>query len=215
MAIRIVSEMTPEQVSRAVDGFAKRYVDDWEDWLSTPPRDRAAEFGRILRKWQATRPYTMRRTRGEARHGPPFLEDLIAQAEPYLCLIRDVTLSNVMDIEPQQRDALCALWHVFRALCLERPASDVGITKAVLLLTNGRIGPAFDSTARDRLGIGRISRPEDWVVVLDEIGSDIRDFELEHSVPLRSAVPREFGHLELGRLYDMVIGPRETGRKHK
>jgi hypothetical protein len=82
-------------------------------------------FGRILRKWQAGRPSTMHRTRIEARHKPPFLEDLIEQAELHLHLLRDVTLPNIKSIEPPQREALHSLWHIFKKLTLERPASEV------------------------------------------------------------------------------------------
>ena len=211
MQIRAVSEMNPEEIRQAVAGFAAKYVRDWEEWLSTPASDRVAKLGSILRKWQAGRPYTMRRPRRESRHGPPFLEDLIAQAIPHLRVIKPITLLNVTDVE--QRDALHGLWNAFKQLCLEHPANEVGITKAVLLLTSGKIGPAFDSNVRARLGIGRITGLQDWKEVLGEIGADIRSFEHRYGIPLNQAVDSEYRHLKPGRLYDMVLGPRDAARR--
>jgi hypothetical protein len=209
MQISIVSEMTLEELAQAIRGFQKEYVTHWEDWLATPVPERASAFGSILRKWQAGRPRTMRRTRGDGRHEAPFLEDLIAQAQQHLDALQDIRTPNLRAMQPFHRSALHALWDVFRNLTLERPATEVGISKAVLLLTNGRIGPAFDSNVRERLGIDRIQSPEDWISVLVQVGADIRGFEQKWGVSFNEAVPPEFRHLETGRLYDMVLGPRE------
>jgi len=210
MPIQVVSRLTPEQVRQEVMGFARRHVDDWDDWLTTPAEHRARKFGVILRKWQATRPCRMRRTRDEARHSPPYLEELIEQAQPHLELSEDVTLSTIADMGSVQRDALCRLWQIFEQLSVERPAMCVGITKAVLLLTDGRIGPAFDSQVRTRLGIGHIRDPKEWIAHLAEISLDLRGFACKYGVSVHEAVPLEFRHLEEGRVYDMVLGPRES-----
>jgi hypothetical protein len=42
-------------------------------------------------------------------------------------------------------------------------ASCVGITKSILLVTDGRIGPAFDSTVRARLRLERPRCSTDWI----------------------------------------------------
>jgi hypothetical protein len=190
-----------------MDGFAARYVEDWDTWLAAPRYARPELFGRILRKWQATRPYPMRRLRIEAEHGAPFLDDLLESATEPLVVLGDLTVLTVAQRTPQQDEALTALWAVFSRLPTARLASCVGITKAVLLLTDGRIGPAFDRQVRTKIGVGRPATCGDWLHILQEIGEDIAVFESIHG-PLTSAVPSRFAHLAYGRLYDMALGPR-------
>jgi hypothetical protein len=217
--IRVLSQMTPPELAQAVSGFRNTYVSDWQEWLTTPPTDQARQFARILRKWQATRPYKLRSTRAqaheqadeEAQQEPPFLDDLIEWAQPHLAVLEAVTLASIHRIRPSQRNAMHELWSIFRRLPRSHHASCVGISKAILLLTNGRIGPAFDSNVRDRLSIDQINSPSDWIFVLDQIGSDVRSFEQRWGVSLSEAVPPRFRHVEAGRLYDMVLGPRESG----
>jgi hypothetical protein len=212
LPIAALSTLTPEQVHDRVAGYARRYVVDWDEWLATPAEDRIAAFGRTLRKWQATRPYRMRRPRDEADHDPPYLEDLVAQAQPHLDLIRDLTVRTMVDIEPLQQRAMRELWLTFRHLSLDRPASCVGISKAVLLLTDGRIGPSLDSRVRAGLGIERVTSASEWVEVLVGVSQDLRAFERANGLSLREAVPEAFRHLGEGRLCDMAFGPRE--RRH-
>lgn len=217
MQIRVVSEMTPRELAQAVGGFRKTYVSDWEDWLNTPASDEVGKFASILRKWQATRPYKLRRTRAEAdeeaQHEAPFLDDLIEWAQPHLGVVEGITLVSIHGIRPPQRNAMHELWSIFRQLPISHSSSCVGISKAILLLTNGRIGPAFDSNVRKRLRIDLIKSSRDWIGVLAQIGSDVRSFEQKWGVPLSEAVPPRFRHLEVGRLYDMVLGPRESGTR--
>lgn len=87
-----------------------------------------------------------------------------------------------------------------------RPASCVGISKAVLLLTDGRIGPALDSQVRTWLGISKPKTAAAWIGVLEGVSEDIAEFEARNG-PLRDAVPARFAHLAYGRLYDMAFGP--------
>jgi hypothetical protein len=213
--IRVLSEMTPRELAQAASGFRKKYVSHWEDWLNTPSSHRATKFASILRKWQATRPYELRSARAEAhqraQHDPPFLDDLIEWAQPHLRAVEGITLASIHGIRPPQRKAMDELWGIFTQLPTSHSASCVGVSKAVLLLTNGRIGPAFDSNVRGRLGIDRINSSRDWIAVLAQIGLDVLAFEEKWAVPVSEAVPPQFRHLEVGRLYDMVLGPRERG----
>ena len=215
MHIRVLSEMTPRQLAEAISGFRKRHVSDWEEWLTTPPSDQVRKFASILRRFQATRPYKLRSARAEAhqraQHEPPFLDDLIQWARPHLLAVEGITLASIHGIRPPQRNAMEELWSIFTQLPTSHSASCVGISKAILLLTNGRIGPAFDSNVRERLGIDRINSSRDWIAVLAQIGSDVRCFEQKWGVPMFEAVPPQFRHLEVGRLYDMALGPRESG----
>lgn len=211
MQIRVLSQMTPRELAQAVRDFRKTYVSDWERWLNTPASDQVREFARILRKFKATRPHKLRSTREQAQHEPPFLDDLIEWAQPHLLVVEGITLASIHDIRPPQSNAMDELWSIFTQLPRSHPASCVGISKAILLLTNGRIGPAFDSNVRKRLRIHPIKTSRDWIAVLAQIGSDVRSFEQKWGVCLSEAVPRQFRHLEAGRLYDMALGPRESG----
>jgi hypothetical protein len=80
LPIYVLRNKTPKQVHDDVSGFALRYVNDWEAWLSAGTELRPELFGRIVRKWQATRPRAMRRLRDEAQHDAPFLNDLLARS---------------------------------------------------------------------------------------------------------------------------------------
>ena len=199
--------MTPAQVSEAVAGFATQYVNDWDWWLTVPAQRRPAVLGQILRRWQATRPQPMRRTRAEATHAAPYLEDLFEEAQMSVRVLDDLDLSAIRRRTEAQERSLRGLWGNFSRLTATGEATCVGITKGVLLVTDGRIGPAFDSTVRARLKLERPKYSVDWLTSLDRIADDIAAFESRHG-PLEAAVPARFKHLATGRLYDMALGPR-------
>jgi hypothetical protein len=58
----------------------------------------------------------------------------------------------------------------------------VGISKAVLLASNGQIGPALDSQVRDQLRIRAPVSSGEWLHILDDVGADIRAFEAQHGL---------------------------------
>lgn len=187
MTIIAIRRVTREEFRAAVDGFDRRYARDWDAWLAVEPSARARLFGRILRKWNATRPKTMRRIRSEAIHGAPFLEDLPELAVEPLERLNDLTVLTVADRTARQSRALADLWTLFSSLPSDGTASCVGITKAVLLLTNGRIVPAFDSNVRRQIGAGRPETCTAWVGILEGVAEDIAAFESRHG-PLDKAV---------------------------
>jgi hypothetical protein len=205
--INVLRGKTPQQVSADVQDFAQRYVRDWDAWLAAPAPCRPDLFGKILRKWQATRPAAMRRLRTQASHAPPFLDDLLAWATAPLATLGAVDVRSIRSRTTVQDNALRDLWHIFSQLLTRGTASCVGITKAVLLLTDGRLGPAFDSHVRKKVRVGPPATCAAWVAVLEEIADDIVAFEAAHG-PLARAVPCQFAHLGYGRLYDMALGPR-------
>lgn len=210
MTIEVLGVMTPREVRAAVEGFATRYVKDWDDWLAAPRSARPELFGRTLRKWQATRPAPPRRLRAVAKHRAPYLDDLLSSATEPLSVLRNLTVMTIANRSRQQDEALVAMWDLFSGLPTDRLASCVGITKAVLLLTDGRIGPAFDSRVRKKLGVrgpAKFVSCGDWLQILEDVGDDIAAFESTHG-PLAKAVPDRFSHLAYGRLYDMALGPR-------
>jgi hypothetical protein len=205
--IAAIRHKTPSQFRADVDAFAERYVRDWDCWLSTSREGRPMLFGRILRKWQATRPRPIRRLREEAQHGAPFLDDLLEDAAKPLHVVAGCSVLTIAGRTAEQQEAFRMLWANFARLPLSGRPSCVGITKAVLLLTEGRIGPALDSRVRAKLGVARPADCAEWLGMLEEIGEDIAGFERAHG-PMAEIVSSRFAHLAPGRLYDMALGPR-------
>ena len=207
MAIRALQELEPAEVRVALASFRPTYVRDWDRWLSTPIGRRPIVMGEILRKWQATRPYPMRRAQHDATHPSPYIDDLLKAASgPVSSLTTlDVTWMILRSAEPSA--ALNELWSIFSGLTTKGVASCVGISKAVLLATDGRIGPALDSNVRNTLGVRHPTSASQWLDVLEDVGSDISAFEKQHG-SLSTVVPHAFANLGYGRIYDMVFGPK-------
>jgi GrpB-like predicted nucleotidyltransferase (UPF0157 family)/mannose-6-phosphate isomerase-like protein (cupin superfamily) len=149
----------------------------------------------------------VRRPRAEASHEPPYIEDLLDEAAPHLAVLGDLTVTGLAHATRDQINALHGLWAIFSKLPQKGSASCVGITKAILLLTNGRIGPAFDSIVRKNLGLkDHLKSSDEWIGVLRGISEDILAFEERHG-KLAGIVPDRFAQYHVGRLYDMVLGP--------
>jgi hypothetical protein len=211
-----IRNLTIEQIQQRLESFDQSYVQDWNIWLTvrrdypldhTPP-----EFGRILRRWQACRPNTMRRCQGDATHGAPYLEDLVNDALSAAAALNGFDLAQANLMNKAVENALQELWAIFTNLsysgrCRNGLAGVVGISKAVLLITEGRVGPAFDSMVRRRLGTGAILTSGSWITNLKKIADDINQFEQVNRCTLREAVPSSYSGLHTGRLYDMILGP--------
>ncbi len=214
MAVEALRNMTPRELRRAENSFSRRYVDDWNKWLRTPREERPQLFGQILRKWQAARPHKMRRLQVEAKHKRPFLDDLLKSAAEPLRVLGRLTVLRIAHRTREQDKALTKLWKNFSLLSIAGVASCVGISKAVLLLTDGKIGPALDSRVRHALGVRPPTTAREWLTILEDVAKDIAAFEASHG-PLMNAVPSRFAHLAYGRLYDMALGPRGPARKRQ
>jgi hypothetical protein len=190
------------------------YVNDWQLWVGTLESQHhvAGRLGQTLRKWQACRPNRMRRPTSEADHDPPYLEDLIATAIPFIHILQTFDTRLLVSYTPQAEHALHRLWHIFENLSYHGLANHgqtgvVGISKAVMLLTEGRVGPAFDSTVRGNLGILAPESPDEWIQALQITTRDIRAFELANHCTLQTAAPSRFADFQSGRIYDMALGP--------
>jgi len=214
--IQGISNLTVNQLRQRILTFDRSYVDDWNTWLriqrNYPLNDVAVEFGRVLRRWQACRPNTMRRCRGEAVHKAPYLEDLLRKGVDALSGLSSFEFCHADAINDDIENALLELWGIFRDLSYKGRSRNglagvVGISKAVLLLTEGRVGPAFDSQVRAKLGIGDIATAKSWIMNLRNVAKDIARLELLNQCSLREVVPKEFSGLHYGRLYDMILGP--------
>jgi hypothetical protein len=207
-----IEKLTVEEFQARINRFDQQYVRDWTTWLNTQPDARATQLGLVLRRWQACRPNTMRRTKAEKQHSPPYLDDLIAQAAQHLQQLQHFDIRIGASFAPQNCDSLIEVWNVFQNLSYHGRvrnglAGVVGISKAVLLLTDGRVGPAFDSEVRRNLQLGSIDNPRQWIDALKTVCRDIRAFERNNQISLQDAAPRHYGGLHSGRLYDMALGP--------
>ena len=214
LTVTLLRSLTPDAVQQRARAFSRQYALDWECWQGVVAHHGLTsnvgiqEFGRILRSWQATRPYPMRRPRadGAYRHQPPYLDDLVMQAQPHLDALGDTTVRDADRLWTRQVVALAGLWDLFAGLTQRGTASCVGITKAVMLQTCGRIGPPLDSRVRERLGLSRPETAEAWVEMLQAIAGDIRAFEESHGLTLEDIVDGGF-RVGVGRIYDMVAWP--------
>ena len=205
-----------QQVKKKIEEFPQPYADNWKHWLAVKkkaPNNVPTVFGVTLRKWQACRPNTMRRDKHGADHDPPFLDDLIGQAESPLAALNHFEMRSADLFNKEVKMALHQLWDIFKHLSYRGKAHGglagiVGISKAVLLLTEGRIGPAFDSTVRDNLKIKEINDPFCWIYELKNVAQDIEAFERKNNCLLIDCAPTVYSKFHYGRLYDMAFGPR-------
>ena len=211
-----IRNLTIRQIQQRIESFDYSYVQDWNIWLTvrrdypfdhTPP-----EFGRILRRWQACRPNAMRRCQADATHEAPYLEDLVNDALDAAGALNGFDLGQTNLMDKVIEHALQQLWDIFTNLsysgrCRNGLAGVVGISKAVLLITEGRVGPAFDSMVRRRLATGAIPTVGSWIANLKKVAEDINQFEQTNRCNLREAVPSTYSGLHNGRLYDMILGP--------
>jgi hypothetical protein len=118
----------------------------------------------------------------DANYKGPYLDDLLSQSQKALAHFDGFKLSNADAIDQEIECTLTQLWKIFQYLSFSGRARNglagvVGISKAVLLLTDGRIGPAFDSEIRRKLRTGKIFTPAAWVANLRNVAADIAEFE--------------------------------------
>ena len=210
-----IAIFTIEQFQERIRRFERSYVQDWDQWCDSYTRgiDVAVQFGRVLRRWQACRPNSMRRSRSEGSHQAPFLDDLIDEAAPHIQTLYKFDIRADDSFTADAKLALSRLWIIFQDLSYHGKARNgkagiVGISKATLLLTKGRIGPALDSNVRDHLGIQEPKNILEWISVLKLVSRDIQRFEEKNATTLQKAAPQQFQQLHCGRIYDMALGPR-------
>ena len=205
---------TIDTFRRKVDTFSSSYVGDWDAWLATNSSARPAQLGRILRKWQACRPNRMRREAASAMHQAPYLDHLLVLAAPHVEALSTFDIADPSALETATyTTALDHLWDVFEQLSYhgrvrQGLAGSVGISKAVMLVTDGRVGPAFDSSVRTGLKVGEITHRAQWRKALGVVNADIQEFQHATGMRFSEAKPAKFATLHNGRVYDMALGPR-------
>jgi hypothetical protein len=207
-----IAGLSVEQFQEKIRGFKQDYVRDWNTWCHAlqAQQNVASKFGETLRRWQACRPNTTRRTQQEAQHGPPFIENLLLQSNQHIHALHNFDIRRQAALNGEACLVLEQLWNIFLNLCYGQAQKGVVvISKAVLLLTEGRVGPAFDSNVRGRL---KIINAQQWFDSLQKVSEDILAFEAANQCTLQEATPPAFAGLHSGRIYDMALGPREKKR---
>lgn len=207
-----IANITVEDFQDRINCFDQSYVNDWNRWIAVQPGQRTAQFGSILRRRQSCRPNRMRRARAEQLHDEPYLDDLLNNSVQCLQGLQNFDIRLQASFTQQACDSLVQLWHIFQDLSYHGRARGgqagvVGISKAVLLLTEGRVEPAFDSEIRTHLGLRRIENANEWICALLVVSRDIQQFEAANQTTLQQAAPQQHAGLSSGRIYDMALGP--------
>lgn len=212
-----LSSKTAAEVEAEIKSFDVRYKRDWQSWMkvyeasSLSSAEVAGTCRAVLSKWQAVRSKTKGRTIRLLRHAAvdaPCFEDLLASASEPIRILGRTTIRDVRTVGATGRDALSCLWEVFRDLPTIGRANAVGITKAIKLVTGGRIGPALDSEVRGHLGIKEPRTAGEWITVLECVAEDLDAFESTNKCRLEDLVEAEWLPVAPGRAYDMVFGPK-------
>ena len=209
----IFENLSPDEVRERTARFRRRHVRDWKDWLpiSTcldaapePIEIRVAEkLGGILWNWRAC-------GRSQLLLEPHTLLETLNRAHACLYVLGNSDLRSFLFPTPLLRELIRSLWIIFRnGLCKKGKAGEVAITKAILLTTRGRIGPAFDSNVQRATGIIHIPDSENFVSVLSSLAKQLIAFEDQYRVRIEDLVPVDRGPVAIGRAIDMLLGPKE------
>lgn len=218
-----IATNTSLELRKRISEFNPAYMQHWDDWLKTPNNQRPLALKSTLGRWQACRGNPLRQlsTTAPITHPSPYLDDLYNQALPQLKILSKFDMSTTASFTPLTIKALHELWKIFENLSYQRNnpnrkkkaprqglAGIVGISKAVMLATDGRVGPAFDSKVRDELLFGKkIESSSDWIDALRIACADISQFEKKNNVTLQSATGI---NLHAGRIHDMALGPKKV-----
>lgn len=208
--------MGAAEIRERLDGFDRRYAEDWSHWSSlmetTGPStpDAIRMLDRLLRKWQALRPNPYRTAVGE--NG---LDQVLQGTLPLIDSLGDLDLCRSELKADGAERTLARLWDVLLELPARGHAGCVGISKVVMLLTAGRLGPALDSFVRRSLQVRKPpASAAEWIALMRAISRDIAAFEDRHG-RLQQLAGSGFSTIGIGRLYDMLAGPREDRERRK
>ena len=209
----MLADYSPEEISRILEKYESDDAQQWLSWVhlhrSGEPEEISEEFSGMLRKWKACRPYRVRRSRKEKAHRAPFMDDILDEAASHLDNLSDFELAGTPVIGDSHARSLGNLRNIFKHLCYkdspdEGKAGIVGISKATMMLTDGRIGPVFDSIVREKLKTGDIPDAESWIAALEAVGEDIHRFEVDNGCSLRECIPAHLSEFHTGMIYDII-----------
>ena len=208
MKVEFLRNKKIQEVKALILGFSPHYATDVRNFAATTTRygitspQAEKHLCRLLRKWKACRPSTVRKD----------LLPILTHLYPDFMTITTVNLRTIRD-DLNVRAAITRIWSTLTSqICNNRQISEVATSKAILILTNGRLGPALDSNARGALNLPRIRSSDDYFALLLAISEDIVAFEkVNYPILLEDLIPKEWQPVAVGRAYGMAIGPR--GRK--
>lgn len=207
MHINVLRNRDVKEIRSLIQNFSFRYIHDVKNFSVT-----ASEYGlisleasenliKLLKKWQACRPSSVQED---------VLSILKSIHEDYKT-IELIDLRNICYATPNEITAITRIWSTLVGkLCFNRTIAEVAASKTFLIITNGRIGPALDSNARRVLNIPRIQKSEDYISLLLAISEDIAAFENSNKIQLEDLVPKEWHPIFIGRVYDMIVGPKNN-----
>jgi hypothetical protein len=202
---------TADQYSHALKNFREKYVKNWDAWLARPRpelnRDgRRNIFISTLKAWGICRCPEG----GGIKHD--FNLDSFSGLEKISALLINYDLRSFTktdDVVVQLKN----LWIGLNGICENKQVNMLIASKATMLLTDGAIGPAFDSSVMATIwGIKYSSYDRSfgkWINLLSEVSKDIKDFEGRIGMRMEDAAPKGFRNVKVGRLYDMAFGPRQ------
>jgi hypothetical protein len=202
---------TTSEVLELIKDFDRRYVDDWNTWLRVSqgcdfqvtgiPFLVVSEFRQIMCKWRACRPKPYRSATD--------LQSTLDSATEPLGRMGTADLRSLQVPSDVLTDAICGLWRIFEdGLCSKGKATEVGVSKAILLVSKGRIGPAFDSTVKAALNARYVKDCGTYLKALGEIASQLASFEDREGTTLDDLAKQAGRPADVGRALDMVLGPR-------
>ena len=207
MKIEFLRNKRKEEVRVLIQGFSSDYCYDLhfftkitEKYGTFSPQS-AEALSQLLNKWTACRPS---RTNKDLL---PLLIDLNSD----LKTISNLDLRNIRQVSLNEKEAIDRIWlKLFNRICIPKKLTGVAPSKAILILTNGRLGPALDSKTRKTLGLQDIVSSVQYLTILSAVSEDIAAFENANSpILLEELVPEEWKPVFVGRAYDMAVGPRK------
>ncbi len=202
------------QFCNRLNQFNIAYVGDFEEWLNRTEEMEVELFGKILRRWQACRPNRMRRSENDPKRQNihPFLEDLLLASKEHISTLESFSVEDPNSYNDRNIKAIKYLWTIFSNLSYQGHARNgaaglVGISKAVLLLTDGRVGPAFDTNVKQAIGLYPKNEDE-WILALKFVTEDITIFKTNNKITsLQEIVSERYQNHHSGRIYDMAVWP--------
>jgi len=210
MNVNVLKNQSSNEVRALIKGFSSRYITDVNDFgnivssFGFVSSQTADHLRQLLRKWQACRPQAVRRE----------VLPLLRHLNEDFRIIETLDVRNIRNADPDKIAAISRIWDsLIGQLCVNREIADIATSKAIHILTTGRIGPALDSNARKVLKIPRVYSSEEYLSLLFAVSEDIAAFEKANGILLEDLVPEKWQPVLVGRVYDMVIGPRNTKTK--
>ena len=189
MKIEFLRNKQREEVAGLIQGFSLRYVKDLNDFAMVTKQyglissQAAKKLRRLIGKWAACRPDKV---------NTDFLP-LLTELDADLTTIATIDLRSVRHASSNERDAIGRIWSVLINQTCNKQLAEIAASKAILILTNGRLGPGLDSNARTMLKLQRIYRSDDYLTLLFVISEDIAAFEKVNSpILLEDLVPKKW-----------------------